>query len=216
MTIALIDETKPLEKSLCRKLIDDSAFICEYLERGLKERKIKYGCSRLNFNCIDGANVRDDLWKCEGLVSIEIPFDSKYYLMNRNDKTTYICYLLECGFKKYGTICNADISPVIELLAELKAIDYYVDFYALKPCRRGEYTAKLYCVQDMEHSNFYVELYHKRKLINKIPFYKDFPDRLGYFFALGRFEWIDDDTVCLYSHPYYPNGNCDKKKLKVK
>lgn len=216
MIIALIDNTKPLELNLCRKLMDDSAFICEYLERGLKKRKAKYGCSRLNFDCVDGKKIRDELWRFEGIGSIEIPFDSKYYSMNKEEKISYICYLLEYGFQKYCKICNMDIAPVLEILAELKERDYFVDFYALNPCRRGEYTAKLYCVQDMEYANFYVELYHKRKLIDRIPFYKDHPDYLGYFFNLGQFEWIDDDTVCLYSRPHYPDHSRTTKVLKIK
>ena len=91
-----------------------------------------------------------------------------------------------------------------------------VDFYALKPCHRGEYTAKLYCIQDMESTSFYVELYRKRKLISRLPFYKDHPDHLGYFFNLGQLEWIDDNTICLYSHPILPDGSRKTKTLRIK
>lgn len=216
MIIALVDVNKNLDFKSCRKLIDESAFICEYLERGLKKRKAKYGCSRLNFNCIDGDIIKDDIWKFEGLVSIEIPFDSNYYAMNKDDKISYICYLLEYGFKKYCELCDMNIAPVLDTLAELRKKNYFVDFYALKPCHRGEYTAKLYCIQDMESTNFYVELYRKRKLIDRLPFYKDHPDYLGYFFNLGQLEWIDDNTICLYSHPILPDGSRKTKTLRIK
>ena len=94
--------------------------------------------------------------------------------------------------------------------------NYFVDFYALKPCHRGEYTAKLYCVQDMENTDFYVELYQKRKLVDRLPFYKDHPAYLGYFFNLGQLEWIDDNTICLYSRPTFPDGSRKSKILRIK
>lgn len=216
MIISLVDEPICANSKVRYRLMRESTFICEHLERELKKRKIKYGCSRLNFNCKDNGNIREGFAKCEGLGQVDIPFDIKYYSMDKGEKISYICYLLICGFEKYCNLCNMDITPVKEILAEMKERNYLVDFYALKPCRRGDYTAKLYCIQDMENANFYVELYQKGKLIKQIPFYKTLPGYLGYFSDLGKLEWLDDDTVCLYSHPNYPDNNRTTKVLKVK
>ena len=217
MIIALIDEPIQLEDSKIRyRLTRESTFICEHLERELKKRKVKYGCSRLNFDCKDNGEIRDTLIKVEGIGMVDIPFDSKYYSMDNDEKISYITHLLVCGFEKYCNLCDMDITPVLEILAELKERNYLVDFYPLKPCRRGEYSAKLYCIQDMENANFYIELYQKKNLIQQIPFFKTLPGCLGYYYDLGKLEWLDDNTVCLYSRPNYVDGSRETRVLKVK
>ena len=118
--------------------------------------------------------------------------------------------------KEYCSIKGIDYLPVQEALDKLREQNFFVGFNLLKPCRRGDYVAKLYCIHTMEQTNFFVDIYRKRTFIKRIPFFQSHPEYMVFNLHLGVFEWLDDDTVCLYSHPCYPNGNCDKKKLKVK
>ena len=210
MYISLVDNENP-EKM--RILLRESAFICEYVVRDIG-KKIQWKCSRLNFNCVSNGEIREKIFNFSGCLEMDVPFNDCYYDMNVSEKTHYICEILQSGLKKYCGQKNIDYSLITNSFERLRSADYLVEFYTTKPCHHGNYTAKLRCIQDIHTAHFYVDLYHQRRLVEKIPFFKTEPDRLSWFFKVCTLDWKTDYTIVLLSHPYM-DGHRDEKVLNV-
>ena len=216
MFITVLYQPEPYVKGPTNQIQSESAFITDYLAREIRS-KIKLGCGRLNLSYTDGGYPECTTIRFYGVVEMRmnIPFDKSYFSMTDIEKMNYICFLVENGMKEYCSIKGIDYLPVQEALDKLREQNFFVGFNLLKPCRRGDYVAKLYCIHTMEQTNFFVDIYRKRTFIKRIPFFQSHPEYMVFNLHLGVFEWLDDETVCLHHKSHSIYGDSRDKVLKL-
>ena len=179
------------------RLRHESAYITDYIKRGANE-ELKFNCVRLNLACTTSP-VSDKIRKFESVNAIEIPFDMSYWSMTPIQKEQYLIDVTESGLQRFCNCEKWDFSIFKKYIDLLRANSSSVEFYIpKKTCKKDQLSAKVYCVQNMTESIFFVDFFFKRTLINRKFLTVSDPTAETYRTNIFRLEWSDEKTVSVY------------------
>lgn len=194
----ILDDSLMNMGTLRRQLTEESSFITEYVVRELKKIKgLPYlGCERLNLICKTD-DIKPSVTKFNSIWQLDVLFDMAYFSYEPNQKREYLYHLIYETLQLLALDTQIDFTPFQLILGKLEQNDFVVDFYTKCKCKKNNYTARLYCIQNMETSMFYVEIKHGKVLVCKVPLFYTKPSFMNYDRYLGELLWNDEEVICL-------------------
>ena len=194
----ILDDILVNMEFLRRQLTEESSFITEYIVRELKMIKgLPYlGCERLNLICKTD-DIKPSITKFNSIWQLDVLFDMSYFSFEPKQKREYLYHLIYEALQSLVLEMQMDFTPFQLILDKLKQNDFMVDFYTKCKCKKGNYTARLYCVQNMKTSTFYVEITRKKALVCKVPLFDTKPNIMNYDRYLGELLWDDQEVIFL-------------------
>lgn len=186
-------------RSMSIRLSRESAYITDYIKRGANE-EFKFNCVRINLACTLPP-MRDKIRKFESVHEIDVPFNLDYFSMSPGQRQEYLIDVTEDGLKRFCAAEAWDFSVFQKHIDALRADSSCVEFYIpKKSCRNGQLSAKVYCVQNMTETIYFMDFFFKRKLIQRKFFAVSLPLTAFYRSNVYRMEWSDDKTVSVYDY----------------
>lgn len=178
------------------QLLNESAYITEYVMRAMNA-EFDFDCRRINFVCTN-KELRKGIRKFESVHELDVPFQMDYFLYTPEQKQQY---LFEVVYKGIQLLCEYkqwDFSLFEKHLIALRDGGFHVEFYLDKrQCRQGNTTAKVFGVQTMTETTFYVDFFQKRKLIARKPLMVTPTDCMRYRYSIDDIAWVNDTTVAV-------------------
>ena len=187
----------------------ETSFITQYLEIALRSYKI-FPCSRLNVFWIPSGLERNEEYLkyicgigiCEGIADIRTEFDPRYFTFTNEQKTKYIIDKVEESLERFCEYFSVDYAPIKEECAKIRTKlnqdgilgPYRIGGYNI--VKRDGISARLICYHAIRSYQYYVAL--SSPVIGKleVPFFETPPGPM-YNIAFGKFDWKDDQTLCL-------------------
>ena len=180
------------------RLQHESAYITDYIKRGANE-KFKFNCIRLNLACTIPP-MSEKIRKFESVSEIDVPFDMNYFSMTHMQKEQYLIDVTENGLQRFCNCEGCDFSIFKKHIDLLRTNSSSVEFYIpKKTCKKDQLSAKIYCIQNMTESIFFVDFFFKRTLIKRKFFAVSWPTAETYRSNIFRLEWSDEKTVSIYT-----------------
>jgi len=181
------------------RLKHESAYITDYIKRGANE-EFKFNCLRINLACTLPP-IRDGIRKFESVHAIDVPFRLDYFSMSPKQKEKYLIDVTENGLRRFCDAANWDFSVFQKHIDALRSNSSRVEFYVpRKPCRNGQLSAKVYCVQNMTETIYFMDFFFKRTRIQRKFFAVSQTDAFFYKANIYRMGWSDDKTVSVYQY----------------
>ena len=186
-------------RSMGIRLRHESAYITDYIKRGANE-EFKFNCGRINLACTLPP-VKDGIRKFESVHEIDVPFNLDYFSMSPRQKEEYLIEVIEAGLRRFCDAENWDFSVFQKHIDALRSSSNCVGFYVpQKSCRNGQLSAKVYCIQNMTETIYFMDFFFKRTLIQRKFFAVSCPMADSYRSNIYRMEWNDDKTVSIYRY----------------
>ena len=130
-----------------------------------------------------------------------MPFNLDYFSMSPKQREEYLIDVTENGLKRFCDAEGWDFSVFKKHIDALRSNSSSVEFYVpKKSCRNGQLSAKVYCVQNMTETIYFMDFFFKRTLIQRKFFAISCPLAFFYRSNIYRMEWIDDKTVSIYCY----------------
>lgn len=193
------------------RLKDESAYITDYIKRGANE-EFKFNCLRINLACTLPP-IRDGIRKFESVHEIDVPFSLDYFSMSPKQKEKYLIDVTENGLRRFCDAADWDFSVFQKHIDALRSNSSRVEFnIPKKPCRNGQLSAKVYCVQNMTETIYFMDFFFKRTRIQRKFFAVSKTDAFFYRSNIYHMEWSDDKTVSVYqyaAHQLYARVSLD-------
>lgn len=181
------------------RLWHESAYITDYVKRGVNEEQGS-DCVRLNLECTLFP-IDDRVVEAESVHIVSVPFNPEYFSMSPPMREKYLIDLTETGLKRYCDIKKKDFSIFKKYIDDLRLNSHSVGFYIpKKSCRKGSLSAKVYCVQNMTETVFFMDFFFKKTLIQRKLFAVSLPTADTYRGNIDHMEWSDDRTVSIYTY----------------
>ena len=186
-------------RSMGMRLGRESAYITDYIKRGANE-EFKFNCLRINLACTLSP-IRDKIRKFESVHEIDVPFNLNYFSMSSKRREEYLIDVTENGLKRFCDAEAWDFSIFKKHIDNLRLNSNYAEFYVpQKSCRNGQFSAKVFCVQSMTETIYFIDFFFKTTLIQRKFFAVSSPMADAYRFNIYRMEWTSDKTVSIYSY----------------
>lgn len=191
------------------RLAHESAYITDYIKRGANG-EFNFNCARINLVCTLPP-IREKTRKIESVHEIDVPFNLDYFSMSPKQKEEYLIDVTENGLKRFCDAEGWDFSVFQKHINALRSNSSSAEFYVpQKPCRKGHLSAKVYCVQNMTETVYFMDFFFKRTLIQRKFFAVSCPMTNSYRSNIYRMEWSDDKTVSVYCY-----GSTDRLYAQV-
>ena len=186
-------------RNKARRLWHESAYITDYIKRGVNEEQGS-DCVRLNLECTLHP-IDDRVVEVESVHIVSVPFNPEYFSLSPSMREKYLIDLTETGLKRYCDIKKKDFSVFKKYIDDLRLNSHSVGFYIpKKSCRKGSLSAKVYCIQNMTETVFFLDFFFKKTLIQRKLFAVSFPTADTYRGNIYHMEWSDDRTVSIYTY----------------
>ena len=228
----LFKEHSPYTKEEMRcfgaRLRQESAYITDYVKRGVNE-EFDFDCARLNL-CCTLSQPRDNIRKAESVHEIDVPFDMNYFSMTPPQKQQYLIDITENSLQRFCECEGWDFSVFKKHIDLLRSNPSFAEFYIpKKSCRKDQLSAKIYCVQNMTETIFFVDFFFKRTHIRRKFFAVSSPDAFWYRSNIFRLEWRTGGSGilrkvvglwhdwCRYTrlHRWDMGGKCQRPNIRV-
>ena len=185
-------------QSMGVRLRHESAYITDYIKRKVNE-EFSFDCVRINLTCTLPP-INEKIREFESIHEIDVPFDFGYFSMAPDQKEEYLIDITENGLKRFCDVKKWDFSMFQKHIDTFRSNRNNVEFYIPnKSCRKGDISAKVYCVQNMTEAVFFIDFLYKRSLIQRKLFAVSWPTTDTYRSNIYRLEWSDDKTVSIYT-----------------
>ena len=213
-------------RSMGMRLRRESAYITDYIKRGANE-EFKFNCVRINLTCTLPP-ISNNIRKFESVHEIDVPFNLDYFSMSPKQKEEYLIDVTENGLRRFCDAETWDFSVFKKHIDALRSRSSCVEFYvSQKSCRNGQLSAKVYCIQNMTETIYFMDFFFKRTLIQRKFFAVSLTDTFFYRSNIYRMEWSNDKTVSVYCYATdqlyaqvsldadIPQSKCDPSKSHI-
>lgn len=194
-------------KKNCRILMREASAICDHCVRALHQFS-GFRCKRINLCCknekIDSRSRT--LWS---VMEKDVLFSWDYFSLPVEKKKEYLFLLVSQGLREVFEENQWDFSLVAQALDSFKEANYVSSFYTKHQCRYRSNTATLYCVQAIEHADFFVDVFQKRNLVERIKICTLLPHVMDYDRYLGQLKWESPQEIQLVSRDEKTIFTCD-------
>ena len=191
------------KKELCALIHDESSFITEALRCRLYDYKI-FPCTRLNIFFTDSEQGWPKKFSVfDSIGSVYIEFDINYPLFSKEEKTNYLLMKIEEAVLQFCDNYSVDTEPIKKVCAivrsDLKEKNMLGPYFykAYKTIYQNGIAARLMNYHSIDALHFYVQLSSVRIGRVEVPFFETPANLMSTIEPLGKFYWMDDETLCL-------------------